>query len=129
MAVAFAILQIGSDGSDKVRRGEDWRRSGHNSTIHVTDAPHHHDVEDYIYVARRLRHGISEEDVANIWDTNNDPQFVNRPTRPSTSSRSGEVSPDTRPRNQTIDQKAWTSAQRGRNARVHSTLPQQQQQQ
>ena len=34
-AKAFPILQ-----GDKVRRGDDWRRSGHNSTVWASDAPY-----------------------------------------------------------------------------------------
>ena len=34
VARAFPIVQ-----SDKVRRGDDWRRSGHNSTARVSDSP------------------------------------------------------------------------------------------
>ena len=66
VAVAFAILQIGSDGADKVRRGEDWRRSGHNRTVRVTDAPHHHTVDDYITVGKLLRHGLRPVDLGHM---------------------------------------------------------------
>ena len=41
-ALAFSIQQVGSDGKDKIRRGEDWRRSGHNSTCTMRDQPFHH---------------------------------------------------------------------------------------
>ena len=41
-SVAFSIQQTGSDGQPKVRRGEDWRRSGHNSTVLVDDGPVNH---------------------------------------------------------------------------------------
>ena len=54
IAMAFPIIQIGSDGQDKVRRGEDWRRSGHNSTVHVTDSPRHHTVDHYFDLAAHL---------------------------------------------------------------------------
>ena len=58
VAIAFPIIQIGSDGNDKVRRGEDWRRSHHNATIHAYDAPHHHTIDCYVQQAmyiHRLR--------------------------------------------------------------------------
>ena len=42
VAIAFSIQQIGSDGKDKIRRGEFWRRSGHNSTCIMRDQPYHH---------------------------------------------------------------------------------------
>ena len=35
----FSVKQI-----DKVRRCEDFRRSGHNATVTAFDTPHHHDV-------------------------------------------------------------------------------------
>ena len=38
-SVAFSIIQVGSGGQDKVRRGEDWKRGGQNSTVVVDDAP------------------------------------------------------------------------------------------
>jgi hypothetical protein len=55
IAVAFPIIQTGSDGQLKVRRGEDWRRSGHNSTVTADDAPYHHTIDHYIEVTRQLR--------------------------------------------------------------------------
>jgi hypothetical protein len=51
IANAFAIHQIGSDDKKKVRRGEDWRRSFHNSTVEVDDAPYHHNIESYAALA------------------------------------------------------------------------------
>jgi len=51
IANAFAIHQIGSDDKTKVRRGEDWRRSFHNSTVEVDDAPYHHNIESYAALA------------------------------------------------------------------------------
>ena len=42
IALAFSIEQTGSDGKAKIRRGEDWRRSGHNQACHMTDQPYHH---------------------------------------------------------------------------------------
>jgi hypothetical protein len=48
IAIAFSIEQIGSDGSDKVRRGEDWKRSGHNSACSADDGPVHHDIDHYV---------------------------------------------------------------------------------
>ena len=53
-AFAFAVEQIGSDGSEKVRRAEDWKRSGHNRTTYARDKPVHHTVDHYIAVASRL---------------------------------------------------------------------------
>ena len=53
-AVAFSIHQTGSDGQPKLRRGEDWRRSYHNSTILARDTPHHHTIDSYIALAMAL---------------------------------------------------------------------------
>ena len=51
IAMAFSIKQIGSDGNDKVRRGEDWRRSGHNSTCAMHDQPFHHTPDHFASLA------------------------------------------------------------------------------
>ena len=57
-SVAFAIQQIGSDGQAKVRRGEDWRRSGHNSAVEVTDGPANHRPDMFVAAAKFLKsHG------------------------------------------------------------------------
>jgi len=48
IAWAFAILQVGSDGLGKIRRGEDWRRGGQNATTHAFDQPHHHTPDHYV---------------------------------------------------------------------------------
>ena len=57
---AFAITQLGSDGQDKVRRGEDWRRSHHNSTVLVDDAPSHHTIDHYMALGRATIAAASE---------------------------------------------------------------------
>ena len=54
MAIALAIEQIGSDGNDKVRRGEDWLRGLQNGTIRIGDSPFHHTVDHYINIARHV---------------------------------------------------------------------------
>ncbi|CAE7252463.1 DNMT3B [Symbiodinium sp. CCMP2592] len=51
-ARAFSVCQTGADGSRKVRRCEDYRRSHHNSTIEAHDRPEHDDIEVYIQVLR-----------------------------------------------------------------------------
>ena len=53
-SVAFSIQQTGSDGQPKVRRGEDWRRSGHNSTVLVDDAPVNHRPDMFVAAAKVL---------------------------------------------------------------------------
>jgi hypothetical protein len=54
-AFAFPIEQIGSDGSGKVRRGEDWLRSGHNVQATTLDKPVHYTVDHQVECARRLK--------------------------------------------------------------------------
>ena len=46
-AAAFAISQPDGEGGTKIRRGEDWRRSAHNSTVATDDVPTHHMVQDF----------------------------------------------------------------------------------
>ena len=53
VAGAFSVTQVGSDGSKKVRRCEDYRRSFHNSTIAV-EVPAHDTIHTYIGVLQRL---------------------------------------------------------------------------
>ena len=54
VAASFAIVQEDGEGNVKVRRGEDWRRSGHNSTILAHDVPTHHFVDDVVDFIRRV---------------------------------------------------------------------------
>lgn len=54
IAMAFSIHQTGSDGKPKVRRGEDWRRSGHNSGWQMDDQPYRHTPDHYISLAQHL---------------------------------------------------------------------------
>ena len=50
IAMAFSIEQTGSDGNTKIRRGEDWRRSGHNATCTMHDQPFHHTPDHLVAV-------------------------------------------------------------------------------
>ena len=54
VAAAFSVVQQGSDGSRKVRRCEDYRRSGHNATVHVSDVPAHDDIDKCVQILLRL---------------------------------------------------------------------------
>ena len=64
VARAFSVSQTGAEGQLKIRRCEDYRRSFHNSTIHVTDRPEHDDIEVYVSVLRKARQcGLEPE----IW--------------------------------------------------------------
>ena len=51
-----AILQEDENGKLKIRWGEDWRRSSHNATVRAWDAPTHHNVEDFVSMAKRMSH-------------------------------------------------------------------------
>ena len=46
VSFCFSVQQ-----SDKVRRCEDFRRSGHNSTVTAFTTPHHHDVKTFCMLA------------------------------------------------------------------------------
>lgn len=48
--VAFAFC-FSATQSDKTRRCEDLRRSGHNATVLVRDVPHHDDLDVFLWVA------------------------------------------------------------------------------
>ncbi|CAE7195818.1 eIF3-S7 [Symbiodinium natans] len=56
VAASFPIIQVDENGDEKLRRGKDWRRSGHNSTVKATDVPTHHFVGDFVDLARRFAH-------------------------------------------------------------------------
>ena len=43
-----------SKRTSKLRRGEDWRRSDHNSAMEADDAPTHYTVADFVDLARRM---------------------------------------------------------------------------
>ena len=100
-AVSFPILQSDENGDVKLRRGEDWRRSAHNSTIRATDVPTHHFVGDFVDIARRWR-GTTRTwwCMATICSTHTDsgpsvnPHAVPPPpfSRPPTASRYGSTS-------------------------------------
>ena len=47
-ALSFAICQVDEHGDLKLRRGEDWRRSGHNATMGASDVPTHHFLGDIV---------------------------------------------------------------------------------
>eukprot|EP00435_Cladocopium_sp_Y103_P061850 s2532_g23.t1 len=46
VSFCFSVKQ-----TDKVRRCEDFRRSGHNSTVVAHDVPHHHDIKAFTDLA------------------------------------------------------------------------------
>ena len=52
-ALSFAICQVDENGELKLRRGEDWRRSGHNATMGASDVPTHHFLGDIVDLVLR----------------------------------------------------------------------------
>ena len=54
VAASFPIVQVDENGEPKIRRGEDWRRSGNNSTVAADDIPTHHFIGDFVDIARRF---------------------------------------------------------------------------
>ena len=54
-AMAFPILQYGSDGMMKTRRGEDWRRSHSNRLATTRRKPVHHTTDYYMQAGRLLK--------------------------------------------------------------------------
>ncbi len=78
-ALAFPILQTGSDDQTKVRRGEDWRRSHHNETVFATDAPHHDSIESFVNLARTMnRHGLKD---LRLWGHDHEGAYRQLPLR------------------------------------------------
>ena len=78
IAWAFAILQIGSDGLDKLRRGEDWRRGGQNATTHALDQPHHHTPDHYVTAGDKV-HQLWPEGKINLWGHDHDGAYRQLP--------------------------------------------------
>jgi len=69
IAMAFSIEQTGSDGKQKIRRGEDWRRSGHNQACHMTDQPYHHTPDHYTWLAQYTRQ--QSDELPLVWGHDN----------------------------------------------------------
>ena len=80
IAVAFSIEQIGSDGNNKVRRGEDWRRSGHNSTCIMHDQPFHHTPDHFIALGFEWLRGDPACDLQ-VWGHDHDGAYRQLPLR------------------------------------------------
>ena len=75
---AFSVQQVGSDGRRKVRRAEDWRRSGSNKTVNVPDTPAYHSIEAFIAVIRALRH-LGEEGAIATWGLDHESAYRQLP--------------------------------------------------
>ena len=51
-ALAFSIEQTSGDGSVKIRRGEDWKRSFGNRYAFTSDKPDYNDLDDIVTAQR-----------------------------------------------------------------------------
>ncbi len=77
IAVAFSIHQTGSDGKPKIRRGEDWRRSGHNQACQMNDQPFHHTPDHYSWL---IQHSTSQHPEQHaIWGHDHDGAYRQLP--------------------------------------------------
>ena len=77
IAMAFSIEQTGSDGKAKIRRGEDWRRSGHNNACHMTDQPFHHTPDHYTWLARVT--ATHDHPLLHVWGHDHDGAYRQLP--------------------------------------------------
>ena len=77
IAMAFSIEQTGSDGKAKIRRGEDWRRSGHNQACQMTDQPYHHTPDHYAWLAQYTCR--SSQEVPLVWGHDHDGAYRQLP--------------------------------------------------
>ena len=78
VAMAFSIKQTGSDGKDKIRRGEDWRRSGHNSTCIMHDQPFHHTPDHFASLVMQT-HQTHPTAEMHIWGHDHDGAYRQLP--------------------------------------------------
>ena len=77
-ALAFSIQQIGSDGKDKIRRGEDWRRSGRNPTCIMHEQPFHH-TPDHFTTLALLDHSRWPHHPIHVWRHDHDGAYRQLP--------------------------------------------------
>ena len=78
MALAFSTQQTGSDGKEKIRRGEDWRRSGHNATCIMHDQPYHHTPDHFAALATRS-HQHNPNQLLHVWGHDHDGAYRQLP--------------------------------------------------
>ena len=69
---------MGSDGQDKLRRGEDWRRGGQNSAAHAVDQPHHHTPDHYAAAADKVKAIFPDAEIE-IWGHDHDGAYRQLP--------------------------------------------------
>ena len=72
----FSVVQ-----SDKIRRCEDFRRSGHNATVIAHDVPHHHDIRTFTELALATPPG---EEASLVWAQDLDGAYRQFPVRDPT---------------------------------------------
>ena len=77
IAMAFSIKQTGSDGKPKIRRGEDWRRSGHNRACQMNDQPYHHTPDHYISLAQHTARHSNQQQL--VWGHDHDGAYRQLP--------------------------------------------------
>ena len=77
IALAFSIEQTGSDGKAKIRRGEDWRRSGHNRSCNMTDQPYHHTPDHYLWLAQHT--AATDQTAQQVWGHDHDGAYRQLP--------------------------------------------------
>ena len=75
---AFAVHQVGSNGNEKIRRAEDWRRSGANATVGVPDTPAYHGIDAFIHLARALRR-VSKQHGLQLWGLDHEAAYRQLP--------------------------------------------------
>ena len=78
IALAFSVQQTGSDGKEKIRRGEDWRRSGHNATCIMHDQPYHHTPAHFAALAIRS-HQHNPDQLLHVWGHDHDGAYRQLP--------------------------------------------------
>ena len=79
IAMAFSIKQIGSEGKDKIRRGEDWRRSGHNFTCTMRDQPFHHTPDHFAASLAIQTHRLHPDEEMHVWGHDHDAAYRQLP--------------------------------------------------
>ena len=77
VAMAFSIEQTVSDGKAKIRRGEDWRRSGHNQACQMADQPYHHTPDHYTWLAQYTCQSSQETPL--VWGHDHDGAYRQLP--------------------------------------------------
>jgi len=85
-AASFPIIQTGSDGEPKVRRGEDRRRGHQNKTVEAHDSPTHFTLDDIVATGTKYFSG----DFATHWDLDKP-----APSTPTTEGTTSAASADT----------------------------------